>query len=74
MRHLKRVALLSAVMSGAVIVLLVVAARPAVADGQGATTFTQTFHNATDHFAAPIPAPERQGWSRSPTTACSTLP
>jgi hypothetical protein len=55
MRRLKRGALLGAVMSGAVIALLVVATRPAVADGQGATTFTQTFHNATDSFAAPNP-------------------
>jgi hypothetical protein len=55
MRHLKRVALLGALVSGAVIALLVVAVRPAVADGQGATTFTQTFHNATDSFAAPNP-------------------
>lgn len=55
MRHLKRGALLGAVMSCAAIALLVVAARPAAADGQGATTFTQTFHNATDSFAAPNP-------------------
>ena len=55
MRHLQHMALLGAVMSGAVIALLVVAARPAVAGGQGATTFTQTFHNATDSFATPNP-------------------
>ena len=57
MRHLnlKRGALCGAVVACAVIALLVVAAVPALADGQGATTFTQTFHNATDSFATPNP-------------------
>jgi hypothetical protein len=57
MRHLnlKRGALRGTVVACAVIALLVVAAVPALADGQGATTFTQTFHNATDSFATPNP-------------------
>src|SRR5215813_5494884 len=57
MRHLnlKRGILFGSVMALAVVALLLVAAMPAFADGRGATTFTQTFHNATDSFAAPNP-------------------
>ena len=55
MKYLKRGALLGTLVVCAVIALQLIAGRPAFAAGQGATTFTQTFHNATDSFATPNP-------------------
>src|SRR5262249_43513261 len=55
MQYLKRGALLGALMVCALIALHLVVSPSAAAAGQGATTFTQTFHNATDSFAAPNP-------------------
>jgi len=55
MKYLKRGALLGTLVIGAVLALQLIATLPAAAAGQGATTFTQTFHNATDSFAAANP-------------------
>jgi hypothetical protein len=55
MKFLKRGALLGTLVVCAVFALQLIAARPTFAAGQGATTFTQTFHNATDSFATPNP-------------------
>jgi hypothetical protein len=55
MRNWTRGILRAAVVSCSVMGLLLLSGLPAFADGNGAQTFTQTFHNATDTFAQPNP-------------------
>ena len=56
MQHVRFPALLRRLaVIGAVLGLLVLGASTALADGNGSTTFTQTFHNAVDTMPSPNP-------------------
>lgn len=55
MSRWKRATLSAATVSVAVVAVLLFSLAPASAAGAGAVSYTQTFHNTTDSFAAPNP-------------------
>ncbi len=57
----KRVLLRGALVCVATACLLLLTLSSALADGNGATTFTQTFHNAVDSFPNPNPCTDVPG-------------
>lgn len=56
MRPLQRASLRAVFVTCAVVGMLLIASTSVFADGNGATSFTQTFHNATQTFSPPDPS------------------